>query len=374
MIEQAKLSPLSDEDTRILLVKAREVKEILSSNAETHIDAVLNSGEEVHLKMSAATFAQITQHLVAKTITPSRKALRDAGLTVDDIDGVVLVGGATRMPHIRKAVGQFFQTTPLTNIDPDKVVALGAAIQANLLAGNRAADDDWLLLDVIPLSLGIETMGGLVEKVIPRNATIPCAHAQEFTTFKDGQTAMAIHVVQGERELVSDCRSLARFELRGIPPMAAGAARIRVTYQVDADGLLSVSARELKSGVESAIDVKPSYGLGDEQITQMLQDSFKSADEDMKLRALREEQVDAQRLVLATESALASDSGLLDDAELVEVTALLDRVRHASGSEDHGAIKAAVESLAQGTEEFAARRMDRSVRRALTGKRLDEIG
>jgi molecular chaperone HscA len=374
MIEQAKLSPLSDEDTRILLVKAREVKEILSSNAETHIDAVLNSGEEVHLKMSAATFAQITQHLVAKTITPSRKALRDAGLTVDDIDGVVLVGGATRMPHIRKAVGQFFQTTPLTNIDPDKVVALGAAIQANLLAGNRAADDDWLLLDVIPLSLGIETMGGLVEKVIPRNATIPCAHAQEFTTFKDGQTAMAIHVVQGERELVSDCRSLARFELRGIPPMAAGAARIRVTYQVDADGLLSVSARELKSGVESAIDVKPSYGLGDEQITQMLQDSFKSADEDMKLRALREEQVDAQRLVLATESALASDSGLLDDAELVEVTALLDRVRHASGSEDHGAIKAAVESLVQGTEEFAARRMDRSVRRALTGKRLDEIG
>ncbi|MDB5853008.1 MAG: hscA [Herminiimonas sp.] len=373
MIEQAKLNPLSDEDTRILLVKAREVKEILSSSAETHIDAVLNSGEGVHLKMSATTFAKITQHLVAKTITPSRKALRDAGLTVDDIDGVVLVGGATRMPHIRKAVGDFFQTTPLTNIDPDKVVALGAAIQANLLAGNRAADDDWLLLDVIPLSLGIETMGGLVEKVIPRNSTIPCARAQEFTTFKDGQTAMAIHVVQGERELVSDCRSLARFELRGIPPMAAGAARIRVTYQVDADGLLSVSARELKSGVESAIDVKPSYGLGDEQITQMLQDSFKSADQDMKLRALREEQVDAQRLILATESALASDSGLLDEAELAEVNALLDRVRQTAGSDDHDAIKAAVEALAQGTEEFAARRMDRSVRRALTGKRLDEI-
>jgi molecular chaperone HscA len=373
MIEQAKLSPLSDEDTRILLVKAREVKEILSSNAETHIDAVLNSGEEVHLKISAATFAQITQHLVAKTITPSRKALRDAGLTVDDIDGVVLVGGATRMPHIRKAVGQFFQTTPLTNIDPDKVVALGAAIQANLLAGNRAADDDWLLLDVIPLSLGIETMGGLVEKVIPRNATIPCARAQEFTTFKDGQTAMAIHVVQGERELVSDCRSLARFELRGIPPMAAGAARIRVTYQVDADGLLSVSARELKSGVESAIDVKPSYGLGDEQITQMLQDSFKSAEHDMKLRALREEQVNAQRLILATESALAADSALLDETELVNVNALLERVRQASGGDDHDAIKVAVEALAQGTEEFAARRMDRSVRRALTGKRLDEI-
>jgi molecular chaperone HscA len=373
MIEQAKLSPLSDEDTRILLVKAREVKETLSAHAETHIDAVLNSGEEVHLKISAATFAQITKHLVVKTISPSRKALRDAGLTVDDIDGVVLVGGATRMPHIRKAVGDFFQTNPLTNIDPDKVVALGAAIQANLLAGNRAADDDWLLLDVIPLSLGIETMGGLVEKVIPRNATIPCARAQEFTTFKDGQTAMAIHVVQGERELVTDCRSLARFELRGIPPMAAGAARIRVTYQVDADGLLSVSARELKSGVESAIDVKPSYGLGDEQITQMLQDSFKSADQDMKARALREEQVNAQRLILATESALAADSGLLDDAELVEVNALLEGVRQASGGDDHEAIKAAVEALGHGTEEFAARRMDSSVRRALTGKRLDEI-
>jgi molecular chaperone HscA len=373
MIEQAKLNPLSDEDTRILLVKAREVKETLSAHAETHIDAVLNSGEEVHLKISAAAFSQITKHLVAKTISPSRKALRDAGLTVDDIDGVVLVGGATRMPHIRKAVGDFFQTTPLTNIDPDKVVALGAAIQANLLAGNRAADDDWLLLDVIPLSLGIETMGGLVEKVIPRNATIPCARAQEFTTFKDGQTAMAVHVVQGERELVTDCRSLARFELRGIPPMAAGAARIRVTYQVDADGLLSVSARELKSGVEAAIDVKPSYGLGDEQITQMLQDSFKSAEEDMKLRALREEQVNAQRLILATESALAADSGLLDEPELVEVNALLDRVREASGGDDHDAIKAAVEALGQGTEEFAARRMDSSVRRALTGKRLDEI-
>jgi molecular chaperone HscA len=371
--EQAKLSPLSDEDTRILMVKAREVKEILSSNAETHIDAVLNSGEEVHLKISAATFAKITQHLVAKTIAPSRKALRDAGLTVDDIDGVVLVGGATRMPHIHKAVGDFFQTAPLTNIDPDKVVALGAAIQANLLAGNRAADDDWLLLDVIPLSLGIETMGGLVEKVIPRNSTIPCARAQEFTTFKDGQTAMAIHVVQGERELVSDCRSLARFELRGIPPMAAGAARIRVTYQVDADGLLSVSARELKSGVESSIDVKPSYGLGDEQITQMLQDSFKSADQDMKLRALREEQVDAQRLILATESALAFDSALLGEAELAAVNVLLDRVRQSSGGDDHDAIKAAVEALARGTEEFAARRMDRSVRRALTGKRLDEV-
>jgi molecular chaperone HscA len=373
MIEQAKLAPLSDEDTRVLMVKAREAKELLSSKSETHIDAALDSGEEVRLTMSASTFVQITRHLVAKTMTPTRKALRDAGLSVDDIDGVVLVGGATRMPHVRKAVGEFFQTTPLANIDPDKVVALGAAIQANLLAGNRAAGDDWLLLDVIPLSLGIETMGGLVEKVIPRNSTIPCARAQEFTTFKDGQTAMAIHVIQGERELVSDCRSLAKFELRGIPPMAAGAARIRVTYQVDADGLLSVSARELQSGVEASITVKPSYGLGDDQIAQMLQDSFQSADVDMKLRALREEQVEAERIVLATQSALDADAVLLSDAERVAIIALIDAVRQQATSDDHDAIKAAVEALAQGTEEFAARRMDRSVRTALTGKKLNEL-
>jgi len=286
---------------------------------------------------------------------------------------VVLVGGATRMPHIRKAVGEFFQTTPLANIDPDKVVALGAAIQANLLAGNRAAGDDWLLLDVIPLSLGIETMGGLVEKVIPRNSTIPCARAQEFTTFKDGQTAMAIHVVQGERELVSDCRSLARFELRGIPPMAAGAARIRVTYQVDADGLLSVSAREQHSGVEASIAVKPSYGLGDEEIAKMLQDSFTSADVDMKLRALREEQVEAQRILLATQSALDVDGDLLSDTERADLTALMEALQQQAQGDDHDAIKAAVEALAKATEEFAARRMDRSVRAALSGRKLDEI-
>jgi molecular chaperone HscA len=373
MMEQAKLAPLSDEDIRVLMVKAREAKEFLSSNAEIHIDAALSSGEEVHLTLTAAVLVEITQHLVAKTIGPSRRALRDAGLTVDDVDGVVLVGGATRMPHVRKAVGEFFQTTPLANIDPDKVVALGAAIQANLLAGNRAAGDDWLLLDVIPLSLGIETMGGLVEKVIPRNSTIPSARAQEFTTFKDGQTAMAIHVVQGERELVSDCRSLARFELRGIPPMSAGAARIRVTYQVDADGLLSVSARELKSGAEASITVKPSYGLADDEIARMLQDSFKSADVDMKLRALREEQVEAERIVLATQSALDADGHLLSDAERQNVVALMDAVREQAKSDDHNAIKAAVEALAQGAEEFAARRMDRSVRTALAGKRLDEI-
>jgi len=373
IIEQAKLAPLSDEDTSLLMVKAREAKELLSSKNETHIDAALSSGEQVHLKLCSATFVEITDHLVAKTITPTRKALRDSGLSVDDVDGVVLVGGATRMPHLRKAVGKFFQTTPLANIDPDKVVALGAAIQANLLAGNRAAGDDWLLLDVIPLSLGIETMGGLVEKVIPRNSTIPCARAQEFTTFKDGQTAMAIQVVQGERELVSDCRSLAKFELRGIPPMAAGAARVRVTYQVDADGLLSVSARELCSGVEASIEVKPSYGLGDEQIAQMLQDSFKTADIDMKARALREEQVEAERILLATQSALDADAELLSEGERADVVRLLDVVRSQAHGEDHVAIKAAVDALATGTEEFAARRMDRSVRSALAGKRLDEV-
>jgi molecular chaperone HscA len=373
IIEQAKLSPLSDRDTRLLMVKAREAKELLSANGETHIDAVLESGEEVHLTISNKTFAEITQHLVGKTITPCRKALRDAGLSPDDIDGVVLVGGATRMPHVRKAVGEFFGSTPLANIDPDKVVALGAAIQANLLAGNRAAGDDWLLLDVIPLSLGIETMGGLVEKVIPRNSTIPCARAQEFTTFKDGQTAMAIHVVQGERELVNDCRSLARFELRGIPPMTAGAARIRVTYQVDADGLLSVSARELQSGVEASISVKPSYGLGDDEIARMLQESFTSAEGDMQLRALREEQVEAERILLATQAALDADGPLLSAEERAAIEQLMAAARLAMQGNEHDAIKTAVEALAHGTEEFAARRMDNSVRSALTGKKLDDI-
>ncbi len=373
IIEEAKLAPLSDRDTSLLMVKSREAKELLSMHSEVGIDAALRSGEEVRLTLTAKKFVEITQHLVAKTITPSRKALRDAGLTVDDIDGVVLVGGSTRTPHVRKAVGDFFQTTPLANIDPDKVVALGAAIQANLLAGNRASGDDWLLLDVIPLSLGIETMGGLVEKVIPRNSTIPCARAQEFTTFKDGQGAMAIQVVQGERELVSDCRSLAKFELRGIPPMAAGAARIRVTFQVDADGLLSVSARELRSGVEAAVVVKPSYGLGDDTVTQMLQDAFASAEGDMQLRALREEQVEAERILLATQSALDADGGLLDDAERVSVDTLMAAVGATLQGEHHAQIKASVAALADGTEEFAARRMDRSVRTALAGRRLDEV-
>jgi len=367
ILQESKLAPLSDEDTSLLMVKAREAKEILSNKPSTYIDAKLNSGETVHLQITASVFAEITQNLVVKTITPCRKALRDAGLSSDDIDGVVLVGGATRMPHVRKAVGEFFETTPLANIDPDKVVALGAAIQANLLAGNRAPGDDWLLLDVIPLSLGVETMGGLVEKVIPRNSTIPCARAQEFTTFKDGQTAMAIHVVQGERELVSDCRSLARFELRGIPAMAAGAARIRITYQVDADGLLSVSARELRSGVEAAITVKPSYGLADDDITRMLQDSFSSADTDMQLRALREEQVEAERILLATQSALDADRHLISDTEFDAIVNLMQVVRTQMRQDNHEVLHAAITDLASGTEDFAARRMDQSVRSALAG-------
>jgi len=285
---------------------------------------------------------------------------------------VVMVGGATRMPPVQRAVAEFFGQEPLNNLDPDKVVALGAAIQANILAGNKA--DDMLLLDVIPLSLGIETMGGLVEKIIPRNSPIPIARAQDFTTFKDGQTAMSFHVVQGERELVSECRSLARFELRGIPPMVAGAARVRVTFQVDADGLLSVSAREQTSGVEAAITVKPSYGLTDEEITRMLTASREHAADDMLARALREQQVEGQRILEAVQSALAADGAtLLDEAERATIEAAMENLRTTLAGEDHRAIKAAIEALNKASEGFAARRMDASVRKALAGQKLADI-
>ncbi|MFN3564360.1 MAG: Fe-S protein assembly chaperone HscA [Burkholderiaceae bacterium] len=373
VLEQAGLSLLPPEDASLLTVKARAAKEALSTRDSATIQARLSDGRWVNLTIKRDTFAGMTQHLVQKTLDAARRALRDAGLKPADIKGVVMVGGATRMPHVRKAVADLFGQEPLIDIDPDKVVALGAAMQANLLAGNHAPGDDWLLLDVIPLSLGLETMGGLVEKIIPRNSTIPIARAQEFTTFRDGQTAMAIHVVQGERELVSDCRSLARFELRGIPPMAAGAARIRVTFQVDADGLLSVAARETTSGVESSIVVKPSYGLTDEEIARMLQDSIGAAETDVAARALREQQVEAQRLAEATTGALAADGDLLDDAERAQVERLLRELIDIARGDDHLAIKAAIDRLAQGTEEFAARRMDRTIRAALAGRRVDEV-
>jgi len=373
IIEQARLLPLSQQDSRSLMVKARDVKELLSVDPEVRANAVLTTGEVVDVPATSRDFARMTQPLVDKTLVACRKALQDAGIKPKDVDGVVMVGGATRMPHVRKAVGAFFGQTPLTNIDPDKVVALGAAMQANLLAGNRAAGDDWLLLDVIPLSLGLETMGGLVERIVPRNSAIPVARAQEFTTFRDGQTAMSIHVVQGERELVADCRSLARFELRGIPPMAAGAARIRVTFTVDADGLLSVAAREMGSGVEAAITVKPTYGLSDDEVARMLQESFGSADEDMRARALREQQVEAQRLLEATVAALAADGDLLSLDERNAIERLVaDTGAHLQDT-DIAAIRVATEALVAGTDDFAARRMDRSIRGALAGRAIEEL-
>jgi molecular chaperone HscA len=373
IIEAAGLPPLSPEDTRLLMVKAREAKENLTIHASAPIMATLATGDKVGLTLTAELFTAITQNLVAKTLAPVRRALRDAALQPADIKGVVMVGGATRMPQIQKAVGELFGAPPLTNLDPDQAVALGAAIQANVLAGNRAAGDDWLLLDVIPLSLGLETMGGLVEKIVPRNSTIPVSRAQEFTTFKDGQTAMAIQVVQGEREKVTDCRSLARFELRGIPPMVAGAARIRVTFQVDADGLLSVSARELTAGVEAAITVKPSYGLSDADITRMLQESIAHAADDMAARALAEAQVEADQVVAATGVALAADADLLEAGERAAIDAALAAVGRCRAEADRRALVAASEALNRATAEFAARRMNRSVARALTGRRVDAL-
>lgn len=374
VLAQADIAPqsLAAEDVRLLLDRVRTAKEALSAAPEASVEATLAGGTAVRVDITETEFAELVRPLVDRTLTPTKKALRDAKITPEDVKGVVLVGGATRMPVVRRAVEAFFGQPPLTNLDPDQVVALGAAIQADLLAGNRTGDD-WLLLDVIPLSLGVETMGGLVEKIIPRNSTIPVARAQEFTTFKDGQTAIAIHVVQGERELVSDCRSLARFELRGIPPMTAGAARIRVTYQVDADGLLSVFAREQHSGVEASVVVKPSYGLADEEIARMLEDSFRTAEVDLRSRALREAQVEAQRLLEATQAALAADGELLAEDERARVDEALARLRDTAQGADTDAVEAATRALAEQTDEFAARRMDKSIRLALKGRKLDEI-
>lgn len=368
----ANFAPLTEGDTRLLLTKARQAKEWLTENFEAQVLCRLSNGMLVDVTLSADQFVEITQHLVTKTMSPTRKAMRDANLTIEDITGVVMVGGATRMPHVRHAVEEYFKQEPLTNLDPDKVVALGAAIQANVLAGNKN-DEDLLLLDVTPLSLGLETMGGLVEKVIHRNSTLPIARAQEFTTYKDGQTAMSIHVVQGERELVSDCRSLAQFVLRGIPPMAAGAARIRVTFTVDADGLLSVSAREQSTGVEARIEVKPSYGLTEDEITTMLKASFSSAEDDKKARMLAEARVSAGAIVSSVTAALAADGNLISEAEQNAIRTEIERLQTIAATDDATAINQAVDALNHATEAFAAARMNASVSHALSGKAINSL-
>ncbi|MEH8016947.1 Fe-S protein assembly chaperone HscA [Rheinheimera muenzenbergensis] len=369
MQQQAGVSNLSHQQMRQYLTLARSVKEQLSATDTVNFSL---PGTQQQAELSRAEFNQLISPLVKKTSRACRQVLRDAGLTAVDIATVVMVGGSTRVPLVRSEVAAFFGSEPLTSIDPDKVVALGAAIQANVLVGNKA-EADTLLLDVIPLSLGLETMGGLTEKIIPRNTVIPVARAQEFTTFKDGQTAMALHVVQGERELVENCRSLARFELRGIPPMPAGGAHIRVTFQVDADGLLSVSAQEKSTGVQANIQVKPSYGLSDDQVADMLKGSMQYARQDMQQRLLREQQVEAERVLEAVGQALKADAALLSAAEFASIEQALAQLAKIKQGDDTAAIKAAIEHTNTLTDDFAARRMDQSIRLALKGHNVDEV-